>query len=76
MAQILVRGLDAKTVDRLKARAKRHGRSLQGEVKLILQDAVGYSGEEVLRIVHEWQQKYGGRLFSESADLIREDRER
>lgn len=76
MAQILVRGLDAKTVDRLKARAKRHGRSLQGEVKLILQDAAGYSGEEVMRIVQEWQRKFGGRRFSDSAELIREDRER
>ena len=36
MAQILVRNLDAKVVTALKARARRAGRSLQSEVKEIL----------------------------------------
>ncbi len=40
MAQVLVRQLDDKIVDRLKKRAKEHGRSLQSEVKTILEDAV------------------------------------
>ncbi len=37
MPQLLVRDLDTGTVERLKQRAQRHGRSLQGEVKAILQ---------------------------------------
>ena len=36
MAQILVRNLDEKIVNRLKARARRNGRSLQAEVRAIL----------------------------------------
>ena len=75
MAQILVRGLDAKTVDRLKARAKLNGRSLQGEVKLILQGAAGYGREEALEALRKFRKSLG-RNFDNSADLIREDRER
>ena len=40
MAQVLVRQLDNKVVVRLKKRAKEHGRSLQSEVKTILEEAV------------------------------------
>ena len=38
MAQVLVRQLNDKVVDRLKKRAKEHGRSLQSEVKAILEE--------------------------------------
>ena len=77
MAQVLVRQLDDKIVDRLKKRAKEHGRSLQSEVKTILEDAVpDYEGA--------WKRIEGlrkrlaksGRKFSDSAALIREDRDR
>lgn len=40
MAQILIRNLDKSLVDRLKVLAKAHNRSLQGEVKFILEEAV------------------------------------
>ncbi|ULA61872.1 MAG: hypothetical protein LZF60_380084 [Nitrospira sp.] len=40
MAQILVRQLDRNVIGRLKKRAKEHGRSLQSEVKTILEEAV------------------------------------
>jgi plasmid stability protein len=77
MAQVLVRQLNDKVVDRLKKRAKEHGRSLQSEVKTILEEAVpDYEGAlkriEVLRkrLVRS------GRKFSDSAGLIREDRDR
>jgi plasmid stability protein len=39
MAQVLVRDLKADVVARLKARAKRHGRSLQTELKEISETA-------------------------------------
>lgn len=42
MSDILVRDLDSKIVGKLKAIAKRHGRSLQGEVKFILTEAVSF----------------------------------
>ena len=41
MAQVLVRDLDDSVVDKLKARAKRHGRSLEAELRLVLERAAG-----------------------------------
>ena len=74
MADILVRGLTAKTVERLKARAKQHGRSLQGEAKLVLERAAG--GEAVAAMLGKWRKRLGGRKFASSAKLVREDRNR
>jgi len=76
MAQFLVRDLDAKAVERLKARAKRHGRSLQGEVKQVLEQATGYSLEEALEAAGRIRRRFRGRRFTDSAKLIREDRQR
>jgi plasmid stability protein len=76
MPDILVRGLDHATVKRLKARARRHGRSLQGEAKLVLELAAGMGAEDVAALLADWQGKLAGRRFADSAALIREDRER
>jgi plasmid stability protein len=78
MAQVLVRDLDTDVVERLKDRARRHGRSLQKEAKAILEDAAspGYSMEEACRVAEKWHERLAGRTFSDSADLIREDRDR
>jgi plasmid stability protein len=76
MHQLLIRDLQTETVQRLKARAKRHGRSLQGEVKAILEAAAGYSMEEAQAVSQDWAERLAGREFSDSAGLIREDRER
>ena len=75
MPDILVRGLDKRTVDRLKARAKRNGRSLQSEAKMVLENAAGAPTTEVLEAARQWRKKLG-RRFEDSAELIREDRER
>jgi antitoxin FitA len=76
MTQLLIRDLQTETVQRLKARAKRHGRSLQGEVKAILEAAAGYSMAEAQMNAETWAARLAGREFSDSAELIREDRER
>lgn len=39
MAQVLVRGLAKKVVDRLKVRARANGRSLEAELRMILERA-------------------------------------
>lgn len=77
MAQVLVRQLDDKVVDRLKKRAKEHGRSLESEVRTILEEAVpDYEGAwKRIEQFHRRLQK-SGRTFSDSAELIREDRDR
>lgn len=76
MAQLLVRDLDIETINRLKARAKRYGRSLQGEVKVILIDAMTLSMAEARAASAQWQKRLAGRVRGDSAVLIREDRTR
>jgi plasmid stability protein len=76
MSQILVRNLDTKAVNRLKARAKQHGRSLQGEARLLLERAVGVGAAEVAAMLDGWKERLAGRRFGSSAKLIREDRDR
>jgi plasmid stability protein len=77
MAQVLVRQLDDKVVDRLKKRAKEHGRSLQSEVKTILEEAVP-DYEAAWKRIDGFRKrlKKSGRKFSDSVALIREDRDR
>ena len=76
MPDILVRGLNAQAVKQLKARAKQHGRSLQGEAKLLLERAAGADTAEVAAMLGKWKKKFAGRRFSDSVGLIREDRSR
>jgi len=77
MARILVRALDADVVERLKDRARRHGRSLTKEAKAILEDASSrYTMEEAREAAHRNQRRLAGRTFSDGAELIREDRGR
>ncbi|MHB1810394.1 MAG: FitA-like ribbon-helix-helix domain-containing protein [Solirubrobacteraceae bacterium] len=40
MATLTIRGLDERTKARLRVRAARHGRSMEAEVRAILQDAL------------------------------------
>ena len=78
MAQILVRDLDDAMVARLKERARDNHRSLQGEVKAILEEAAAQaSNAEVEAILDRWQRywRQKGKTFSDSAELIREDRD-
>ncbi len=77
MAQVLVRQLDDNVVVRLKKRAKAHGRSLQSEVKTILEEAVP-DYEAAWKRIERFRKRLGksGRRFSDSADLIRENRDR
>jgi len=77
MAQVLVRQLNEKVVDRLKQWAREHGRSLQSEVKTILEDAVP-DYERAWKRIEGLRKRLGrsGRKFSDSAGLIHEDRDR
>jgi plasmid stability protein len=76
MPHILVRDLDPNTIERLKASARQHGRSLQGEVKAILEETVPMTMSEFRVVSGKWQKRLRDRKFSDSAKLIREDRER
>jgi plasmid stability protein len=76
MARILIRGLDDKTVKRLKDRASRHGRSLEGEARQILTQASGISFDDARKLARQWHKKLAGRKLPDSDQLIREDRRR
>ena len=77
MSDILVRGLDPETVKRLKARAKRNGRSLQKEAKLALERlAQQATPEEIGGMFQYWDERLKGRKLSSSVDIIRKDRQR
>ena len=73
---ILVRGLDPRTVQLLKARARINGRSLQQEIKEILQRPAGMITMREARWLSErWRHRLSQKSFSDSAQLIREDRD-
>jgi len=76
MAEILIRNLDPKTLKRLKDRAERNGRSLQGEAKLIIENAAGFSLAEARTIARRWHRTLSGHRFTDSAEIVREDRRR
>lgn len=79
MAQILVRDLDKETVERLKKRAKDDGRSLQSEVKHILDQAAHepvVDMEAARKICEGFRRRFKGRGFPDTVELIREDRNR
>ncbi len=76
MAEILVRDLDPEIVDRLKARARLHGRSLQKEIKLILEESTPVDIRQAAKLMELWQGRLAGRSFADSAEQLRQDRER
>ena len=76
MASVLVRDLDLTVVDRLKARAEENGRSLQKELKAILETAAAQATwAEARASAERVRQMLGGRQFSDSTELVREDRD-
>ena len=76
MGSILVRGLDQKTIERLRERARLNGRSLQQEVTAPLERAATtLTMREARRWSERWRHRLGGRSLSDSAQLIRGDRD-
>lgn len=77
MPDVLVRGLAPAVVARLKAQAKRKGRSLQAEMKEILETGARPPDEsDIPEAIRRVRAMFRGRRFSDSTPLIREDRER
>ena len=83
MAQILVRNIDDDAFDRLKKRAKANGRSITAEIKIILDEAIKYKTDmpkidldTARKMADDIRKRHKGRKFSDSAKLIREDRDR
>ena len=76
MSQVLVRSLDPPVLERLKARARRHGRSLQAELKAILEVASQADLLDACLVAERIRRSLRGRAASDSAVLQRGDRRR
>ena len=77
VAQVLVRELEPQVVARLKARAERHGRSLEAELREILKRAADVGDlSEARSLAASLRRRLAGRVHTDSALLMAEDRER
>ena len=75
MGNVLVRDLDDRVLKQLKAAAKTHGRSLQAEIHAVLENASVRSLAETRRVSGQWLKRLRTSSRTDSAALIREDRD-
>lgn len=78
MSNILIRDIPEKTIKHLKAMAEQHNRSLQQELKRILENMGDHLSIDVTKRASVIREKLRmkGIDFSDSAELLREDRHR
>ena len=77
MPDILVRDLDEKTLKGLKKRASANRRSLQAEVKEIIErSAREKSFEELRKELETFSNRFKRKKMIDTVELIREDRRR
>ncbi len=75
MPDVLIRDLDAEVLERLKAAAKASGRSLQAEIHEVLRRAGTRNLAETRRLSARWLKRLNRSRQSDSAVLIRQDRD-
>ena len=77
MAQILVRDLDVETIAILKAMAAENRRTLQAEVRFILEDRLSRDAarDRLWAVADEMQEGLKGTAQSDSTETIRADRD-
>jgi plasmid stability protein len=81
MSEILIGNLDDTVVEQLESRARNSGRSLQAEVKAILEEAAQPASTRLSRAAYraladQVRAALGDRTQLDSAMLLAEDRER
>lgn len=78
MANVLIRNIPEEILDRFKDMAKSHKRSLQQELREVLENAANGSTEDVYQKALALRQKLRKKTirFTDSAGLLREDRSR
>lgn len=75
MPQVLIRGIPDDVLDRLKARARAKGRSLQAELRELLTDAAGMTTQEARAASSRLRAELHGRKVYAAEDHIRYDRD-
>jgi plasmid stability protein len=76
MARVLIRELDDRVVEKLKARASRNGRSLQAELQMIVERAAATDVVDGSAVAARIRRKLSDRKHSDSAALAADDRNR
>ncbi len=76
MPNVLVRDVDEKVLEKLKTKAAQNGRSLQREVQIILNEAINFEPLSDSEVAKKIKDSLRGRQHSDSAELLREDRNR
>ncbi|HYO13449.1 MAG TPA: Arc family DNA-binding protein [Thermoanaerobaculia bacterium] len=76
MSELILRDVAPEVVEGLRKRAEHHGRSVEGEARAVLQESLGLSKRRAREAARRIREQFAGRTFSESAELIREDRDR
>ncbi|MDX1932686.1 MAG: Arc family DNA-binding protein [Capsulimonadales bacterium] len=79
MSQVLVRDVDSVILEKLKRRARKNHRSLEAELRLVLEQAATDDQDEendIQATLERVQAMFAGRRLSDSTELLREDRER
>jgi plasmid stability protein len=75
MPELTLHDVDPDVLQRLNDLAARTGRSVEQEAKLLLEESVGLSRQRAVEAARRIRESHG-RKFTDSADLIREDRDR
>jgi plasmid stability protein len=78
MPQLLIPDIDDATFERLRQRAAHHARPVEAEVKEILASALASSPSDPWRVIDAIREELAasGKDFGDSAELVREDRDR
>ena len=76
MPNLLIRDVSQKTVDKLKEKARQHNRSLQGEVKHLIEESAKTTMQDAADRARKIRASFRGKTFSDSVELLREDRRR
>jgi plasmid stability protein len=78
MANVLIRDVSDEVVNQFKSIAKKHNRSLQQELKAVLENTVSRSSSDIFRKAAEIRKRLRKKniFFSDSVQLLRKDRAR
>jgi plasmid stability protein len=79
VSQLILNNIDPSLLEKLKRRAANHQRSLEEELKAILQEAIEVEQAAKMKAfrdqAYQMRQALSGRVHTDSAELVREDRD-
>ena len=78
MANVLIRDIPEEVLNRFKSLAKSHKRSLQQELKVVIEKTANQSPDDIFQKALDLREKLRTKAvrFTDSTELIREDRTR